>query len=672
MSAKGATVSLQAVHDALRDKGFDPTETSTGGLRARCPAHKGDRDSLTVNLGDDGKLLTKCHSKGCSHASILAALGLKRPGRRRLPERAPDRRWSYLDADGQEVGRIVRWDLPDGEKEVRPRRPDGRGGWEKREPARWPLYNLPDLLARPDAPVLVVEGEKTADRAAKLLSTVCVVTSAMGARSAGKTDWAPLTGRDCIIWPDADEAGHDYARAVALHVPGIKCVDVAGLPDGWDLADTMPEGETEDSLNERLRSAKPIEPARARIKNAYSSRGLDAALRAVGVETRFNTRAQRFEYLRGGQWEPPTDQLNSWLREQIRERCVVKSGDDWKPLDYSNEKFFDLRNALGEVNKADPFLDWLAEQPAWDKTPRLDNLLLQMFGAEDTPLARWTSRYLPLAAIQRAREPGCKLDEIPVLLGPQDCGKSSFVRRLLPDHADEWFGGYVDLSGSVKTQAEQIKGCVFVEFSEMQGVRRAELESLKAFLTRQNDAHRPAYGREKVQALRVCAMLGTTNQPESLPNDSSGNRRFVIVELAHDCNVERTLGELRGQVWAEALCRYEAGERANLPRDLKGDAAAAADAHRVRDAMEEEVREAVSDLLLDPERGVLDPERGFTMRELHEAVAGVGAKPADTLLQMRYGRALHHLGFGKRRRRRQGAQVVLWTGPPPAPTTEPF
>lgn len=126
--------------------------------------------------------------------------------------------WLYLDTSGALMLLVVRWDV-DGQKEIRPytcwRDAAGRAQWKSKGlDAPRPLYHLDQLAARPDAPVMVVEGEKAADAAALLLPAYVVVTSLNGSKNAGKADWSPLAGRDVAIWPDADEPGLDYARKV--------------------------------------------------------------------------------------------------------------------------------------------------------------------------------------------------------------------------------------------------------------------------------------------------------------------------------------------------------------------------------------------------------------------------------------------------------------------------
>ncbi len=133
----------------------------------------------------------------------------------------PSKEWPYHDAGGQVVGYVLRWDFTgnDGkpDKEIRPvcycELDDGRRAWRAAGmPTPRPFYRLPDVLARRDARVLVVEGEKAADAAAKLFPDLVATTPPHGALSPHKADWTPLKGRHVAVWPDNDKAGAEYAR----------------------------------------------------------------------------------------------------------------------------------------------------------------------------------------------------------------------------------------------------------------------------------------------------------------------------------------------------------------------------------------------------------------------------------------------------------------------------
>ena len=388
------------------------------------------------------------------------------------------------------------------------------------------------------------------------------------------------------------------------------------------------------------------------VTNARSPDGLAYCLNGLGVGLRLNTRGRRYEYRIDGAWQVADDERDAWLRGVIAKTFSAKSGsNDAMPLKYSAEMFLDLRRALGNNLRIDPFRDWLETLPPWDGVPRIDNLLCLMFGAEDVPLVRWASRYIGIGAIQRAFLPGAKIDEVPVLLGDQGTGKSAFVRAWFSESQHEWHGDGVDLGARPKEQSEQLSGRAVCELSELAGLRKAEIEKLKSFITRQDDGQiRWAYARSPVPSPRVCVFVGTTNEAECLPNDPSGNRRFVVIELAHGCDVAGASTE-RAQWWAEALARYHDGERANLPRDLHQAAADIAESHRARDSLEEEIRDAMVDLDV----------AGFTLNELSAAVFLHGdGRPPDKPLQMRLSAALRNLGFKRVRAERHGVRQVYW------------
>ena len=172
----------------------------------------------------------------------------------------------YNDAGGNYLGTITRNINDAGKKTFRASAgfPDPR-----------PLYGLARLTQRPDAPVLVVEGEKVADAAGKIFPDYVCTTSPFGALSAAKADWTPLHGRTVVIWPDNDAAGLQYAADVARLVPGAKIVPVpASFPDKWDLADELPEGITLEALGGLLllAEAPKVKKQRSRSEGDLSAR----------------------------------------------------------------------------------------------------------------------------------------------------------------------------------------------------------------------------------------------------------------------------------------------------------------------------------------------------------------------------------------------------------------
>ena len=190
----------------------------------------------------------------------------------------PSQLWPYRYADGQLAGYAARWDRPDGGKEIRPLvLEDGR--WRQKSiPRPRPLYNLPELRERPDAPVLVVEGEKTSDAARKLFPSHVATTSMGGAKAPHLSDWGPLKGRKVVVWPDNDANGRRYARKVAALVleAGASRAHIVQLPEGmpakWDLADPVPDGVDVERL---LADAEPaaFEEEEPDVEGEKSGRG---------------------------------------------------------------------------------------------------------------------------------------------------------------------------------------------------------------------------------------------------------------------------------------------------------------------------------------------------------------------------------------------------------------
>ena len=170
---------------------------------------------------------------------------------------------------------------------------------------------------------------------------------------------------------------------------------------------------------------------------------------------------------------------------------------------------------------------------------------------------RWASRSVLMGVVTRTFHPGEKHDEMVVLVGPQGIGKSTAWAWLLPGEPERsrWFSDGLSFHDDQKAKAEALQGMVLVEASEMTGSTKAEVETIKKFLSRTNDNIRLTYRRDPSPLLRRCMIVGTTNDPRCLPNDSSGNRRFLPVPcLAGDPAKTRAyLDAHREQMWAEAL-----------------------------------------------------------------------------------------------------------------------
>ena len=226
---------------------------SSHGWGACCPAHDDHKPSLSITDREGGGILVHCHA-GCSQDAVIDALRERDlwpggsvsspPPGNGIESAVSETIYPYRYQSGALACEVVRVDGPHG-KRYYPRRPDRE---LKAPPEPYTLFRLPELISHPERPVLVVEGEKTALAAVRLLPAYCVVTSLSGSNAAAKSDWTPLKGRCVVIWPDADPPGAKYAEDVVKQCRTVGAVDVRvvslpdGLPKGWDLADAPPPG----------------------------------------------------------------------------------------------------------------------------------------------------------------------------------------------------------------------------------------------------------------------------------------------------------------------------------------------------------------------------------------------------------------------------------------------
>ena len=223
-----------------------------------------------------------------------------------------------------------------------------------------------------------------------------------------------------------------------------------------------------------------------------------------------------------------------------------------------------------------PVRDYL-KSLQWDGKERLDTLLIDYLGAEDSPLTRAMTRKHFTAAVARVMAPGCKYDYVLTLIGPEGSGKSTLVRVMA---LDKWFtDSLTSIEG--KEAMEQLRGKWLVEMGELTNYKKSTSEAYKAFLSKQDDFYRPAYGRKAETYLRQCVFFATTNEKAFLKGDT-GNRRFWVVECGVAPAVSNPWTELpeeRDQIWAEAVVRWKAGEELFLPRELEQKARERQEAH---------------------------------------------------------------------------------------------
>lgn len=278
-----------------------------------------------------------------------------------------------------------------------------------------------------------------------------------------------------------------------------------------------------------------------------------------------------------------------------------RDADDAQLISYVDSHYgtFSARNydiAVAKVTddrSYHPIREFIENLPEWDKVPRVDTLLIDYLGADDNEYVRAVTRKTLCAAIKRVLYPGCKFDSMLVLNGPQGVGKSTLIAKL----AGEWFSDSLNLGDTKdKTAAEKLQGYWILEIGELAGLKKAEVETLRSFLSRQNDIYRAAFGKRATPHLRQCVFFGTTNAESGYLRDTTGNRRFWPVKtpgtgIKHSWDLTP---ELICQIWAETLVYVKQGEKLYLSAELEALSKA-----EQREAMESDEREGLVRLYLD-------------------------------------------------------------------------
>lgn len=488
-------------------------------------------------------------------------------------------------------------------------------------------------------------------------------------------------------------AGSSYAGVVCydgLWAYSNHATDPAGerLCNAFDLVRIHRFGELDDEASDDAPiTALPSYRAMCEWAGALEGVSLEMARAAVDQaaddfgEGDDSWKAQLAKNAKTGAIEPSSGNIDLILRSDegiagklcrdVESRAVWVRGEGlpWRTIPggadlWSDEDDAQLRGrieagygivAKGKIEDAvsreadsrpyDPLRERLEGLPAWDGVPRLDTLLIDALGAEDSEYVRQATRKTLAGAVKRALEPGCKWDYMLILEGEQGLGKSSVWEILA---GERFFTDSLTLRDveQPKVAGEKVRGKWVVEVAELDGMAKASIERLKGFLTTKADNYRAAYARRAASYKRRCIIVGTVNNLDGYLRDATGNRRFWPVRVTSKLDRGLLTSEYVDQVWAEAKAACEAGEALYL----EGVAEAQAE-DRQREAMEadpregivrayleapvppefrtwgQEEREAFWDLLEEPEAG-WEPRSEVTIMEIwHEALRQPKEKP---------------------------------------------
>ena len=266
-----------------------------------------------------------------------------------------------------------------------------------------------------------------------------------------------------------------------------------------------------------------------------------------GENLRLNEMTGKPEFKRHGRWMEWTDTEESRMRSYFERQYSM----------YNQQKMTDALMIYFNNHKVNPLLDIL-DKLVWDGKPRVEHFLHDVMKAEDNEYTRECSRLIFAGGIHRAFRPGCKFDDMIVLIGDQGGGKSTIVRWL--NIEDQFYQEIKTING--KEGIEAIRGVWIGEVAELMAMTRVkEAEAVKAYITSQKDSYRPPYQKNVQTIPRRCVFIGTTNNPQFL-TDKTGNRRFYPVQCHADgyklLDNEEAVREYIRQAWAEAVQLYKA------------------------------------------------------------------------------------------------------------------
>lgn len=287
----------------------------------------------------------------------------------------------------------------------------------------------------------------------------------------------------------------------------------------------------------------------------------------------------------------------------------------------------------------------------WDGSPRIDTWLIDYLGAADDPqgVTRAIGRCWLMSACARVRAPGCKVDCVLLLEGEQGTGKSTAISVL----AGDWFGDELAEIGS-KDAALQLQGVWIVELAELDATSKADVERVKAFVSRSTDRFRAPYGVHTEEHPRQCVFAGTTNRRD-WNKDHTGARRFLPVECGSIDMVG--LRTARDGLFAEADARVRGGERYHI-EDVE---VMKALAERQEERFEEDPWEETITTFLAPRKAT----------SMDDVLTRLGIEESKRQQRdvQRVGKILHRLKWVKRQFRRDGKRVRGYVSPP-HPVTE--
>lgn len=282
----------------------------------------------------------------------------------------------------------------------------------------------------------------------------------------------------------------------------------------------------------------------------------------------------------------------------------------------------------------------------WDGQKRLETWMTYYLGVEDGSYSRAVGKRWLISSVARGLEPGCKVDTMPILEGPQGLKKSTALRVL---YGDEFFADELSDIGS-KDAMMEMQGVWGLEIQEMHRFSAAETNAVKKFLTRQTDRFRPPYGRSVIEAPRRVVLAGTINpEGNAYLRDPTGARRFWPLECGRKLDID-SLEKDRDQLWAEAMHLYHAKTAWWVQDD-----------ELVHVEAEQEKRTDI-DVWADVISPFLKNKDAVAQTDVLYHL-GIPTKDADIRHAARIGRIMKKLGWSRHRERTNGEDRTMFRSP---------
>lgn len=251
-----------------------------------------------------------------------------------------------------------------------------------------------------------------------------------------------------------------------------------------------------------------------------------------------------------------------------------RDADDSQLICYINDYYgqFSKNNYDVAVTKVvddrsyHPIKEYFDTLPEWDGIPRVESYFIDYLGADDNKYVRMVTRKTLCAAYMRILHPGIKFDSMLVLNGEQGIGKSTAINNL----GMIWYTDSLSISDmNDKTAAEKLQGHWILEIGELAGMKKADIDKVKAFISRQDDKYRASFGRRVTSHPRQSVFFGTTNSETGFLRDVTGNRRFWIIKTPgrDDRKPWDVTQEIVNQIWAEVIVLCSKGEKLYIDDD---------------------------------------------------------------------------------------------------------